>query len=153
MKAKLIFPALFLFLLVPTVLSAQTVPTQGHIMGYVIEDGDTLFVSSIPLCTSSAETKEKDKEWREYYQTVHNFARHILTHFRPGSGLTEQTVFEYPFVFSTGTGALPGKTERELFAEFEAPAKTDFSQGRILLRSLTELGMTSFGIVRVTEAG
>ena len=76
MKAKLIFPVFFLFLLVPAGLSAQVVPTQGHIMGYVIEDGDTLFVSSIPpLDVFSRDKRKKDKEWREYYQTDHNFAR------------------------------------------------------------------------------
>jgi hypothetical protein len=47
-----------------------------------------------PLCTSSAETKgKKTKNGGSITRQSTILPGHILTHFRPGSGWTEQTVF------------------------------------------------------------
>ncbi len=157
MKAKLIFPVFFLFLLVPAGLSAQVVPTQGHIMGYVIEDGDTLFVSSIPpLYVFSRDKRKKDKEWREYYQTVHNFARAYPYALQARERLDRADSILNTHSFSVRERErFLAKTERELFAEFEGPLrKLTFAPGRILLRLIDrELGMTSFGIVKSYRGG
>jgi len=155
MKTRWLFIALCLLFFSAPSLTAQEL--QGHLMGYVIEDGDTLFVSSIPpLHVFSRDKRKKDREWREFYMVVHNFSKAYPYALQSRARLdrADSILASRPFTAREKEKFLE-KTERELFAEFEAPLrKLTFSQGRMLLRLIDrEVGMTSFAVVKNYRGG
>ena len=67
---------LFLLLLTTSEASAQ----KGHVMQYVIEGKDTVFVDEImPAVIHPRQTMSK-REWTKYYKRVYNFSRAYPTH-------------------------------------------------------------------------
>ncbi|NLH23481.1 MAG: DUF4294 domain-containing protein [Bacteroidales bacterium] len=158
MKTKLTIASLVLYLLAPLCLQAQTAKTsKGYLMGYVVENGDTLFIASIPdLHIYKRDKKKSDREWREYYRTVHNFARAYPFALQARERMDRtDSILEVSNFSPRERERFLEKTERDLFAEFEAPLrKLTFTQGRILLRLIDrELGQTSYAVVRSYRGG
>ena len=68
--AHIIVPALLC-------LCTATVYAQDNrqLMGYKIVDGDTVFVDDIPPARVHPKQTMSERDWRKYYQRVHNFAK------------------------------------------------------------------------------
>ena len=150
-KISLIIIAIGLFFLTPSGAHGQQ---KDDYMFYSIEGKDTVYHADIaPAYKKYVERvkRQKGKEWRKYYRTVHNFAKtypyalvakekkdeadHYLATHKLTKGEKEKYLKQY---------------EKELFETFEKPLRNlTFTQGRILLRLIDrELGLTSFYIIR-----
>ena len=145
-------------ILTPLILPAQTDSLRrGHLMGYIIENGDTLFVESLPpVYVYNKDTRKNDKNWREFYRTVHNFARAYPYALQARARMdTADSIMAASNFSSMERERFLAQTEKDLFAEFEAPLKKlTFSQGRMLLRLIDrEIGQTSFAVVKSYRGG
>ena len=138
-------------LILPLLMKGQD---KSEFMLYSIEGKDTIYHADIaPAYKKYRERpkRQKGKEWRKYYKTVHNFAKtypyalvakekraeadnYLATH-----DLTKMEREKYLKQY-----------EKDLFKTFETPLrKLTFSQGRMLLRLIDrELGLTSFYIIK-----
>lgn len=158
MKTRLSLTALIIGLTFPLTLTGQTASRQdGQLMGYIVENGDTLYVASIPaLYVYNRDNKKNDKEWREFYRTVHNFARAypFALQARERMDTADSILANHTFSPREREQFL-ARTERDLFNEFEGPLrKLTFTQGRILLRLIDrEIGQTSFSVVKSYRGG
>ncbi len=155
-----------IFLIVLLSVSFAALPLSGQqperkekpVMGYIIENGDTLYVGNLkPVYVYNRPKKNKnDKAWREYYRTVHNFAKAYPYALQAKARIdrTDSILASTHFTRKQREKYLQ-QVEKELFAEFEAPLrKLSFNQGRILLRLIDrELGQTTFYIVKDYRGG
>lgn len=128
-------------------------------MGYTIEpNGDTLYVGTLKpaYIYNRPNNRQKQKQWREYYRTIYNFAKAypyaLLA--RQRMDKADSTLAASHFTPKEREKFL-AQTERQLFNEFEAPLrKLTISQGRILLRLIDrELGQTTYYIVKGYRGG
>ncbi|MDD2290405.1 MAG: DUF4294 domain-containing protein [Bacteroidales bacterium] len=158
MKTNLSIAVTVLYLLCPLYLKAQAVKQpEGYLMGYVVENGDTLFVSSVPeLNVYQRDKKKSDREWREFYRTVHNFSRAYPFALQARERIDKaDSIMAVSNFTPRERERFLEKIERDLFAEFEAPLrKLTFTQGRILLRLIDrEIGQTSYAVVKSYRGG
>lgn len=147
-----------LCILTPLILPAQNDSLRrGHLMGFIIENGDTLFVESLPpVYVYNRDTKKNDKNWREFYRTVHNFAKAYPYALQARARMdTADSIMAASNFSAMERERFLAQTEKDLFAEFEAPLKKlTFSQGRMLLRLIDrEIGQTSFAVVKSYRGG
>ena len=144
----------------PTRGQGQSVNTgeKGVVIGYKIENGDTLYVDKIaPLYVfNRPDNWKKSRQWREYYRTVYNFKKVY-----PYALKAKTIILDAD---STLANARFSKREREkylkayekrLFREFEKPLRgLTFSQGKLLLKLLDrELGRTSYSVIKNYRGG
>ena len=147
-----------LSVLTPLTLQAQTDSLrQGHLMGYVIENGDTLFVESLPpVHVYNRNAKKDGRIWRDFYRTVHNFAKAYPYALQARERMdTADSILAAGSFSAMERERFLAQTEKDLFAEFEAPLKKlTFTQGRMLLRLIDrEIGQTSFAVVKNYRGG
>lgn len=152
---------LIFLVLAPLVLSGSKLFGQdfSNYLPYTIENGDTVFHADIEPAYKKYREKikrNKGKEWRKYYKTVHNFAktypyalvakekREEVDKYLAENDLTKREREKYLKNY-----------EKELFNIFEKPLrKLTFTQGRMLLRLIDrELGLTSFYIIKDYRGG
>jgi hypothetical protein len=147
----------FIISLLTTLVLSQT-PLWGQdrseYMSYSIEGKDTIYHSDIAPAYKKYREKvkrNKGKEWRKYYRTVHNFAKTY-----PYALVAKEKREEADKYLATHDLSRMEKErylkkyEKELFNTFEKPLRNlTFSQGRMLLRLIDrELGLTSFYIIK-----
>lgn len=155
-KKILIFLVLLPFISVSGNLFGQNI---SNYMPFTIENGDTIFHADIEPAYKKYREKvkrNKGKEWRKYYKTVHNFAktypyalvakekRAEADQYLANDNLTRRERERYLKNY-----------EKELFRTFEQPLRNlTFTQGRMLLRLIDrELGLTSFYIIKDYRGG
>lgn len=155
-KKILIFLVLLPFVSVSGNLFGQNI---SNYMPFTIENGDTVFHADIEPAYKKYREKvkrNKGKEWRKYYKTVHNFAktypyalvakekRAEADQYLANDNLTRREREKYLKNY-----------EKELFRTFEQPLRNlTFTQGRMLLRLIDrELGLTSFYIIKDYRGG
>lgn len=155
-KKILIFLVLLPFVSVSGNLFGQNI---SNYMPFTIENGDTIFHADIEPAYKKYREKvkrNKGKEWRKYYKTVHNFAktypyalvakekRAEADQYLANDNLTRRERERYLKNY-----------EKELFRTFEQPLRNlTFTQGRMLLRLIDrELGLTSFYIIKDYRGG
>ncbi|MFA7089905.1 MAG: DUF4294 domain-containing protein, partial [Bacteroidales bacterium] len=115
-----------LSVLTPLTLQAQTDSLrQGHLMGYVIENGDTLFVESLPpVYVYNRNAKKDGRIWRDFYRTVHNFAKAYPYALQARERMdTADSILAAGSFSAMERERFLAQTEKDLFAEFEAPLK------------------------------
>ncbi len=138
-------------LILPLLLHGQD---KSEYMLYSIEGKDTIYHADIaPAYKKYIEKvkRQKGKEWRKYYKTVHNFAKTY-----PYALVAKEKKMEADNYISTHNLSAMQKEkylkkyEKELFETFEKPLRNlTFTQGRMLLRLIDrELGLTSFYIIK-----
>lgn len=130
----------------------------GIPMQYIVEGGDTLFISEVPPAYKIKRISwgKKDKAWREYYRLVHNFSKTY-----PYALLAKEMLDSADNYLSTNDLSARKKEkylselEEDLFDTFEEPLKKlTFTQGRILLRLIDrEVGLSSFYIIKNYRGG
>lgn len=155
-KKILIFLVMLPFVSVSGNLFGQNI---SNYMPFTIENGDTVFHADIEPAYKKYREKvkrNKGKEWRKYYKTVHNFAktypyalvakekRAEADQYLANDNLTRRERERYLKNY-----------EKELFRTFEQPLRNlTFTQGRMLLRLIDrELGLTSFYIIKDYRGG
>ena len=158
MKTTFSIFLLGLSVLTPLTLQAQTDSLrQGHFMGYVIENGDTLYVESLPpVYIYNRNAKKDGRIWRDFYRTVHNFAKAYPYALQARERMdTADSILAAGSFSAMERERFLAQTEKDLFAEFEAPLKKlTFTQGRMLLRLIDrEIGQTSFAVVKNYRGG
>jgi hypothetical protein len=139
---------ILLLLLLPLVC-----PAQGTLMGYIVENNDTLFVGTLnPAYAFNRPLREvKDKNWGDYYRIVYNFNKAY-----PYALMAAQKVFEIDSTIaakarnSRDREKMTKEFEKQLFKEFEKPLRNlTFNQGRMLLKLVDrEVGQSSYGIIK-----
>jgi hypothetical protein len=134
----------------------ESAAQQGHVVGYKIEQGDTVYqiqlreIVIFPRPTFTSEKKE-----REYQRLVYNFKKAY-----PYALIAKQRLREMDSVVATiptekQKKAYLKQKEKELFKEFSAPLKKlTYSQGRLLLRLIDrEIGQTSYYLIKDLRGG
>ena len=143
---------LFVLLFAASSLKAQ----QGHVLGYIIEKGDTVYMVSLkPIYVFPKQVFKNEKAKREYQRLVTNFRKVY-----PYALMAKQRLAQ----IDSDVMAISSKKEREeyikrkekeLFKEFEAPLKKlTFSQGKLLMRLIDrEVGQSSYYIIKDIKGG
>lgn len=129
-----------------------------HVMRFFLDGADTVYVADLPpaVVFDFPGKAKGGREWREFYRTVHNFAKTY-----PYALLAKQKLDLAESYLQTHD---LNRREREkylsefqsqLFYEFEQPLRNlTFSQGRILLRLIErETGISSYYIIRNYRGG
>jgi hypothetical protein len=139
------------FLLVCGLLSLEGVAQQGHVLGYKIEQGDTVFQMQLrEIVVFPRPTFKTEKMERDYQRLVYNFRKVY-----PYALMARQRLQEMDSVVATipsekQRAAYLKQKEKELFKEFSAPLKKlTYSQGRLLMRLIDrEVGQTSYYLIK-----
>jgi len=138
---------LLLSLLTPSEVRAQ----RGHVMQYVIEGKDTIYVDEImPAVIHPRQTMSK-REWTKYYKRVYNFSRAY-----PYALLVSKVIRETDSLFVTDNMSKRkqdkylNKMKDDLIKEFEPIFKNlTLRQGLMMIRLIDrEVGMTPYYIIR-----
>ena len=139
-------------------LSAQE--QRGYVLRYDIENGDTLFISTLreltlrPYRTSRGQFGN-NREWRQYFKLVYNFKKAY-----PYALLAKERLR----VIEEELQRIPTEAERkkrikeaekQLFQEFEKPIrKLSISQGKLLLKLIDrEIGQSSYYLIKDLKGG
>ena len=139
-------------------LSAQE--QRGYVLRYDIENGDTLFTSTLreltlrPYRTSRGQFGN-NREWRQYFKLVYNFKKAY-----PYALLAKERLR----VIEEELQRIPTEAERkkrikeaekQLFQEFEKPIrKLSISQGKLLLKLIDrEIGQSSYYLIKDLKGG
>ena len=146
-----------ILLLLTVLFTASSLKAQtGYVLGYIIENGDTVFVTQLaPVYVFPKPVYKNEKAKREYQRLVSNFRKVY-----PYALLAKQRLSQ----IDSAVLAIPSKKEREefvkrkekeLFKEFEKPLrKLTFSQGKLLMRLIDrEVGQTSYYIIKDMRGG
>ena len=138
--------------------SAAVPQKKGYLIGYKIENSDTVYVDKLsPVYVfNRPEGRKKSKQWREYYKLIYNFKKTY-----PYALKAKQITRE-----ADSTIAVSGfnkrekekylsQFERKLFKEFDKPLRNlSFSQGKLLLKLIDrEIGQTSYYIIKNYRGG
>ena len=135
------------------IFAPSTLTAQGVFMPYVIDNNDTIFISSIkPTYVFNRPKKgTKDDTWGEFYRTVWNFNKAY-----PYALRAAEKVIEVDSILASKKRTQKEREkivkdfEKKLFKEFEKPLRNlTFTQGRMLLKLIDrEVGQNSFYIIR-----
>lgn len=126
---------------------------EAHIMQYIIENGDTIFIDNLPTVYKTA--TRKGKSWRKYYRLVHNFAKVY-----PYALIAGEIIQDVDSTLTT-TEMRKGqrlryidKIQKQLFDTFESTLRNmTISQGQLLLRLIDrETGITPYEIIRTYKS-
>jgi hypothetical protein len=140
-----------LFILCGCLFSSESAAQQGHVLGYKIEQGDTVYQIQLrEIVVFPRPTFKTEKMGREYQRLVYNFRKVY-----PYALMAKQRLQEMDSVVASiptekeQTAYLKQK-EKELFKEFAAPLKKlTYSQGRLLMRLIDrEVGQTSYYLIK-----
>lgn len=155
-KKKLIFFILITFLFLGGEMFGQDI---SNYLPYTIENGDTIFHADIAPAYKKYRKRikrEKGREWRKYYKTVHNFAKTYPYALVAKEKRAEADEYlANPDLTNREREKYLKNYEKELFRTFEKPLRNlTFTQGRMLLRLIDrELGLTSFYIIKDYRGG
>ncbi|NMB37815.1 MAG: DUF4294 domain-containing protein [Bacteroidales bacterium] len=149
---------LILLLLKPFDARAQrTVTTpKGHVMQYVIEGRDTIFIDEImPSVIHPRQTMSK-REWTRYYKRVYNFSRAY-----PYALLVSKVIKDTDSLFVTDKMSKRkqerylNKMKDDLIKEFDPIFRNlSLKQGLMMIRLIDrEAGMTPYYIIRHFYSG
>lgn len=127
--------------------------SQWSIMNYKVENGDTIFLGSLPTVFKFHKSTQykNNKQWRQFRRLVWNFKKVYPYALEAKKIIREadSTLAMSNFSDSEREKYID-QYQKELFSKFEKPMrKLSVSQGRLLLKLIDrELGKTSFYIIR-----
>ena len=149
---------LIFFITLPSALLGQEQTKEGILMEYTIENGDTVYICTLPPAYSFPKPPKgkAGKSLREFYRDVHNFSKAY-----PYALIAKDIISESDKHIKENN--LSGK-EREkyleevqdkLFKEFEKPLRNlTFTQGRMLMRLIDrEIGLSSYQLIKELRGG
>lgn len=129
---------------------------KGYLMPYVVENGDTIFVSRINELTIIGHPSVRSKrDWRQYRRMVYN-----LKKVYPYTQIAKQKLKEMEAHYTQlktkkQRKEYIDKVEKEMMAEFEGPLrKLTRSQGKMLIKLIDrETGRSSFSVIKEFKGG
>lgn len=154
---------LYIIVLVGISLTGKTLYGQtrfspeSHLMQYIVQDGDTVYVDELPASKVYPKLpKQKGKEWRKYYRLVHNFSKVY-----PYAIVARTLVEEADSTIATDNlkrakkDKYVSKVQKELFTVFEKPMRgLTVSQGALLMKLIDrEVGKSSYAIIKDYKNG
>lgn len=154
---------LYIIVLVGISLTGKTLYGQtrfspeSHLMQYIVQDGDTVYVDELPASKVYPKIpKQKGKEWRKYYRLVHNFSKVY-----PYAIVARTLVEEADSTIATDNlkrakkDKYVSKVQKELFTVFEKPMRgLTVSQGALLMKLIDrEVGKSSYAIIKDYKNG
>jgi hypothetical protein len=140
-----------LFLLACALASPDAAAQQGYVVGYKIEQGDTVYQMQLrEIVVFPRPTFKTEKIEREYQRLVYNFRKVYPYALTARQRLQEMDSVVATIPTETQRAAYLKQKEKELFKEFAAPLKKlSYSQGRLLLRLIDrEVGQTSYYLIK-----
>jgi hypothetical protein len=138
-------------LLTCCLLSLESTAQQGYVMGYKIEQGDTVYQMQLrEIVIFPRPTFKTEKMEREYQRLVYNFRKVYPYALMAKQRLQEMDSVVAKIPTEKERDAYLKRKEKELFKEFSAPLKKlTFSQGRLLMRLIDrEVGQTSYYLIK-----
>jgi hypothetical protein len=138
-------------LLACCLLSLESAAQQGFVVGYKIEQGDTVYQMQLrEIVVFPRPTFKSEKMEREYQRLVYNFRKVYPYALTARQRLHEMDSVVALIPTEKQRAAYLKQKEKELFKEFAAPLKKlTYSQGRLLLRLIDrEVGQTSYYLIK-----
>lgn len=131
---------------------------RGYMVGYTVENGDTIYQIKIrdTYLFNWSDEKRKGRQWREFSRLVYNFRKTypyaLLA--KEKVALADSTLASRKFTPSAKEKFIKN-FEKQLFAEFEKPLrKMTITQGALLLKLIDrEIGQSSFQIIKEYKGG
>lgn len=125
---------------------------EHNYLQFIVEGNDTIYVDEIRAARILDRLpKQKGREWRKYYRTVHNFSKTY-----PYALVASKILAEVDSTILADN--LKGvkrdqyikRMEKELFEVFEAPVRSlTISQGALLMKLIDrEVGKSSYKIIK-----
>ncbi len=131
--------------------------TDGDMMEYIIEDGDTIFIDQIRASkVYSKLPKMKGREWRKYYRLVHNFSKAY-----PYALVARKLVQEADSTIAADNlkrvkrDRYINEVQKELFEVFEGQMRNlTVSQGALIMKLVDrEIGKSSYDVIKDYKSG
>ena len=129
--------------------------TKGHLVHYLIENGDTVYLIKMKPITIFPTPTQGTKDWKEYRRLVYNFKK-VYPYALAAKAKMDKMDEELAAIpKSKERDKLVSQYEKELFKEFEKPLrKLSFSQGKLLLKLIDrEVGQTSYYLIKDLKGG
>lgn len=153
MKKAIYFAILFVFNFQFSIFHCFA---QGYVVGYTIENADTLYQLTVPPITVYPKPVFKnERAKREYQRLVYNFNKTY-----PYALMAKERLKQIDREMMAITDEKQRKEylkeqEKALFEEFEQPLKKlTFSQGKLLMRLIDrEAGQTSYYLIKNLKGG
>ncbi len=133
--------------------SAEHSAKKGYVMGYTVENGDTIYLDKLPpaYALNREVYKSKKKEWRKHYKLIYNFKK-AYPYALQAKKIAHQVDSIVAARHLTGKAQeeFVKQCEAELFKQFEKPLKNlTVSQGRLLMKLIDrEIGLTTFYVIK-----
>ena len=127
-------------------------------IGYIIENGDTIYVDKIKpaYIFNRPDSWRQSREWRRYYRTVYNFAKTYPYALKACEIMkdADSTIANSDFTRWEKEKYIKSY-EKRLFKEFEKPLrKLSINQGKMLLKLIDrEAGISSYQAIRNYKGG
>lgn len=149
---------LLLSLLVMLLLSFSLYAQEdnGYLLGYVVENGDTVYVSSIKEAVVVGHSSVRSKrDWRQYRRMVYNLKKVYPYTQLVKSKLAEMNARFTHLKTKKERKEYVDRVEKEMMAEFEGPLrKLTISQGKMLIKLIDrETGRSSYALVKELKGG
>lgn len=145
------YPILAMLLLLLSACPMMAQEPGGHIMQYVVQGKDTVFIDDIPPAVISPRSTMTKKQWRKYYKRVHNFSKAY-----PYALFIAKTINDTDSLFvrehytRRQQNKYLDKLKRDLLKEFDPIfRKLTLSQGLMIIRLIDrQTGLTPYVILK-----
>lgn len=125
--------------------------SKGYLLGYVIENGDTIYVSSIKEVIVVGHSSVRSKrDWKQYRRMVYNLKKVYPYTQIAKNKLAEMDAHFIQLKTKKERKEYIDRVEKEMMAEFEGPLrKLTKSQGKMLIKLIDrETGRSSYTVVK-----
>lgn len=126
---------------------------SGYVMGYTVENGDTIYIDRIqPAYALNRPVYDlKKKEWRKFYKLIYNFKK-VYPYAIQAKKAAKQvdSIVAAEHMNGREQDEYVKEFEKKLFKEFEKPLRNlTVTQGQLLMKLVDrEIGLTTFYVIR-----
>lgn len=126
---------------------------SGYVMGYTVENGDTIYIDNIqPAYALNKPVYDlKRKEWRKFYKLIYNFKKAYPYALQAKKAARQvDSIVAAEHLSGREQDEYVKEFEKQLFKEFEKPLRNlTVSQGQLLMKLIDrEIGLTTFYVIR-----
>lgn len=126
---------------------------SGYVMGYTVENGDTIYIDRIqPAYALNKPVYDlKKKEWRKFYKLIYNFKKTYPYALQAKKAAQQvDSIVAAEHMNGREQDEYVKEFEKKLFKEFEKPLRNlTVTQGRLLMKLVDrEMGLTTFYVIK-----
>lgn len=126
---------------------------SGYVMGYTVENGDTIYIDRIqPAYALNKPVYDlKKKEWRKFYKLIYNFKKTYPYALQAKKAAQQvDSIVAAEHMSGREQDEYVKAFEKKLFKEFEKPLRNlTVTQGRLLMKLIDrEMGLTTFYVIK-----